>query len=128
MRRLSSRIHGVLDYIVGIFLVLTPWLFGYVTVGAPETWLAIGGGSAVIVYSLLTDYELGVWRQLEFRAHLWLDGLVGFTLLIWAWLFAAAEWALWMPHLVAGVLLVVMPLLSEKEPQPRTRITESTRY
>ena len=34
MRFIPTRIHGVLDYAVGVLLVAAPWLFGF----APWVW------------------------------------------------------------------------------------------
>jgi hypothetical protein len=37
MRFIPTRIHGFLDYAVGVLLIVVPWLFGFAAGGA-ETW------------------------------------------------------------------------------------------
>src|SRR5262249_55221047 len=45
-------------------------------------WLAVGAGVALVIYSLMTDYQFGATRILTFRQHLVIDTLaaVGFGL------------------------------------------------
>lgn len=123
MRSISTRMHGVFDYLIGAYLVLMPFLFGYATaIGGPETWLSIAGGLSIICYSLLTNYELGVIRRLDMRAHLWLDGLVGFTLLVSTLYVGPLDPAIWITHPSAGILLLVAAFITERQPRPRTRV------
>ena len=60
--RLPTRIHGVLDYTVGALLIALPFLLGFG--GGAQTWVPVALGAAAIVYSLFTDYELGVKKPL----------------------------------------------------------------
>jgi hypothetical protein len=34
MRFISTKTHGVLDYLMGLFLILSPWIFGFANGGA----------------------------------------------------------------------------------------------
>ncbi len=38
MRSIPTRVHGVLDYLVGLLLIGAPWLLGFERGGA-ETWV-----------------------------------------------------------------------------------------
>src|SRR5688572_16200318 len=76
MRFIPSFVHGVLDYLFGVSLALSPWLLGF-DENATATYLAVILGVATILYSLLTNYELGVIRILPFRIHLLIDLLSG---------------------------------------------------
>ena len=123
MRSISTRMHGVFDYLIGAYLVLMPFVFGYATaIGGPETWLPIAAGLSIICYSLLTNYELGVIRRLDMRAHLWLDGITGFTLLISTVFVGSLDPTIWATHLSAGVLLLVAAFITDRQPQSRTRV------
>lgn len=101
MNILSRRAHGALDYIVGIALIAAPKLFNFE--GGIEAQIPFYLGIATIVYSLLTDYELGLLRVLPFRAHLTVDVLAGLFLAASPWLFQFAD-RVWVPHVVAGLL------------------------
>lgn len=116
MRFLSTRVHGLLDYGMGALLVLTPWLFGFADdAGGAATWLPVVLGAGVIVYSLLTDYELGVARKIPMPTHLMLDLGGGLLLAVSPWLFGFAD-TVWVPHLVLGVLEVGAALVTKKHP------------
>lgn len=101
MRFLSTKVHGVLDYLMGLVLVAAPWLLGFAGNG-PETWIPVILGVSVILYSLITDYEMGVARGISMSTHLWLDGLSGLFLATSPWLFGFSD-VVYMPHLILGI-------------------------
>jgi len=35
MRFIPTKVHGILDYVVGVALIAAPWLFGFANVGGP---------------------------------------------------------------------------------------------
>lgn len=114
MRAIPTRIHGILDYSVGALLILLPWLFGFAQGGA-ETWVPVFLGTGAIVYSLFTDYELGLVRRLQMPVHLWLDGASGLLLAVSPWLFGFDQ-HVWLPHLVLGVAEMGVALLTDTIP------------
>ncbi len=114
MRFISTQVHGVLDYIIGVLLILAPWVLGFAEGGA-ATWLPVIIGAAIIIYSLFTDYEFGMVRQLSMRAHLWLDGILGALLAVSPWLFNFDEFV-WIPHVLVGVVLVLAALFTHVVP------------
>src|SRR5688500_10999053 len=85
LRPVSLRAHGIMDYLFGLLLMATPWLFGF-TGEAPARETALALGVLTLLYSVSTDYELGLLRLLPFRAHLWLDLVIGLLLTIGPWL------------------------------------------
>lgn len=111
--RLPTRIHGVLDYTVGALLVILPFVLGFAN-GA-QRWVPVGIGAAVIVYSLLTDYELGAVKRLQMPAHLWLDGLGGVLLAASPWLFGFDS-EVWIPHVALGALSIAVAVITDTIP------------
>ncbi|MBW8682978.1 SPW repeat domain-containing protein [Chitinophaga rhizophila] len=101
MRFIGTRMHGYLDYIVAVLLIAAPWILGFYNGGA-ESWVPIGMGIATIIYSLLTDYELGIYRRLNMSTHLTLDVMSGILLALSPWLFGFAG-EVWLPHVIVGV-------------------------
>lgn len=91
MRFIGTKTHGYLDYIMGMLLIAAPWIFGFAR-GEAETWVPVVLGAGVILYSLFTDYELGMNRRLSMRTHLMLDLAGGFILAISPWLFGFADY------------------------------------
>jgi hypothetical protein len=112
--RLSTRVHGYLDYLVGALLIAAPWILGFDRGGA-ESWVFVAAGAAALVYSLFTDYELGLVRRIQMPVHLWLDGISGILLAVSPWLFAFDE-TVRIPHVAAGVFEIVVALLTNTIP------------
>lgn len=111
---LSTKAHGVLDYIVGIFLIAAPWLLGFARGGA-ETWVPVVLGAGAIVYSLLTNYELGVFRTISMRTHLTFDFISGVFLATSPWIFGFNEYV-YLPHLILGLFELGAVAITETVP------------
>jgi hypothetical protein len=104
----------MLDYLVGALLIAAPWLFDFNRGGA-ETWVPVVLGAGAIAYSLFTDYELGVSRQIPMPTHLMLDIGSGVLLALSPWLFGFSEYV-WTPHVVVGLIEVGTALMSRRVP------------
>ncbi|MGN7722071.1 SPW repeat domain-containing protein [Chitinophaga sp. 22620] len=114
MKIIGTKAHGYLDYIMGLLLIVSPWLFGFYRGGA-ETWVPVVLGSATIIYSLLTDYELGLARVIPMKMHLILDGLSGMLLAASPWLFSFSEFV-WQPHFILGIAELGAVMLTRSAP------------
>src|SRR4051812_33435310 len=114
MKIISTKEHGALDYVVGALLIAAPWVFGFYK-GGIESYVPIAMGSLTLLYSLCTDYELGVFKLLTVRTHLMLDLLSGLTLAASPWLFHFDE-VVYLPHLLVGIVEIVVVVLSERVP------------
>lgn len=117
MKIISTRTHGYLDYIVGVLLIAAPWVFDFARNGA-ETWVPVILGIGTILYSLLTDYELGAFHLIPMRTHIKLDIAGGFLLAVSPWLFGFAEY-IWQPHLLLGIVEIAVALMTKREPGVR---------
>ncbi|HEX2202702.1 MAG TPA: SPW repeat protein [Longimicrobium sp.] len=113
MIRLSTRVHGMLDYAAGALLVALPFVGGFG--GGPQTWVPVGLGVALLLYSALTDYELGLVKRLPVPAHLWLDAVGGVLLAVSPWLFGFDS-EVWLPHLLVGLFEVVSAIFTDTIP------------
>ena len=114
MRFLPTRVHGVLDYLMGILLIASPWLFDFARGGA-ETWVPVVLGVGAILYSMMTNYELGLSKNISMSSHLTLDLLSGIVLAISPWLFGFAEYV-YLPHLILGILEIGASLVTVRTP------------
>ncbi|MBO9684179.1 MAG: SPW repeat protein [Flavisolibacter sp.] len=120
MRFIPTKVHGVLDYLVGILLIAAPWLFDFDRGGA-ETWIPVILGIATLVYSIMTDYELGLTRTLSMRTHLTLDLISGILLAASPWIFGFADYV-YLPHLILGIVEIGASLLTKQEPSTERRM------
>ncbi len=115
MHIITSRVHGILDYSVGILLILAPWLFGF-AYGGWETWVPVILGLGAIGYSVFTDYELGVFPFIPLPVHLWIDAGAGLLLAASPWLFGFSH-LVWLPHLILGLFEIGAAALTQPAPQ-----------
>jgi hypothetical protein len=115
MRVIPTRVHGMVDYIVGALLIVAPWLFGFADGGA-EQWVPIILGAGVILYSLMTNYELGVMKAIPMPVHLMLDIGGGIFLAVSPWLFGFAD-EIWWPHVIVGLGEILAGLMTQNRPE-----------
>jgi hypothetical protein len=112
MRFISTRVHGILDYLMGAFLIISPWVFDFADGGAKQ-WVPIILGAGAIMYSLITDYEYSVSKSISMRTHLMLDLCSGILLAASPWLFGFSE-EVYMPHLVLGIFEIGASLFTHR--------------
>jgi len=121
VRFLPTSVHGVLDYLVGIALIAAPWIFGFASVGGIAVYLPIILGIGLIVYSLVTKYELGVpgIKFIPMPYHLVFDFVAAALLAASPFLFGFANRPLnvWLPHLVVGIVVILVVLVSQTHPK-----------
>lgn len=103
-RLISTRAHSTFDYIMGLLLISIPFLFGF-HLGGWETWVPIIIGSVMLVYSILTQYELGVAKFIPLSIHFVLDLICGLFLAFSPWLLGFSG-TIFLPHLVTGLILI----------------------
>ena len=118
MRFLPTKIHGVLDYLVGIALIAAPWLFQFQDVGGAAVYVPMILGVGLIVYSIFTNYEWGIVKVLPMPYHLVVDFLAAALLAFSPWLFNFSQdkWNAWVPHVVVGVVVILVVLVSKTQP------------
>ncbi len=114
MKFLSTRTHGMIDYLVGLLLIVSPWLFNFAGDNI-STWIPVIVGAVVIVYSLFTDYEYGLMPEITMRGHMTLEAITGIFLAVSPWVFNF-EYFVYVPHLIFGLVLVALSLTTETIP------------
>jgi len=112
MRFISVDAHNILDYIWGVFAIAIPWLFGFAG-GNMETYIFIAAGGAVILKSLLTNYKYSLSKIIAFNSHLTLEIIIGIILAASPWIFGFNS-RTYIPHLLFGIVIVVVSLMSKK--------------
>ena len=121
MRFISTRAHGVIDYLMGLLLIVSPWIFGFAN-GEAAQWVPILVGVGALVYSIMTDYELGLLKVISMPVHLIIDLLSGVFLAASPWIFGFAD-EVYLPHLILGIAEIGASLFTHKHPSyPETSI------
>jgi general stress protein CsbA len=111
MRFIPTRFHAPLDYIVGVALIAMPWIFRFSDVTA-ATVVSVVLGVGLIAYSLVTDYELGVWKVAPMAVHNLIDVVAGAVLALSPWLFGFADEGAnaWLPLVAVGLAAIFLGL------------------
>src|SRR3712207_2320599 len=119
MKLISTKVHGVLDYLSAIVLFALPRLLGW---SSGLTLLLTLMAVVTVVYSLATRYELGVFQVLPMRGHLLLDALSGVLLVGASFLFDSQGDNVLIILLLFGLFELGVTLLSD--PTPSTDYAE----
>jgi len=116
MRFIPTRLHAPLDYIVGAVLVAAPWIFQF-SGDAAATAVSIVLGVGLIAYSLITNYELGVWKVAPMAVHNLIDIVAGALLAVSPWIFGFADNGAnyWLPFVVIGVAAIFLGLTTKQQ-------------
>ena len=116
MRFIPTRLHAPLDYIVGAGLMAAPWIFQFSDLTTP-TVISIVLGIGLIAYSLLTNYELGVWKVAPMAVHNLIDIAAGALLAVSPWLFGFADEGanVWLPFVVVGLAAIFLGLTTKQQ-------------
>ena len=115
-RIISPPLHGVVDYISGIILIVAPSVLELNEISPFAYWLSVIFGCALILYSLMTDYEYSIGMLIPFRVHLAIDFSFGIIFILWPFIFDFTGLALGY-YLVMGFgfLLIVALTQSDEE-------------
>jgi len=103
--------HGILDYLVGSFLIASPWILN-IYHGEEESWILMITGMVTVIYSLLTDYEMGYFKKIPMAVHLTLDTLSAVFLGVSPWVFDFAGYS-WKPHVIIAALELAVVLMTK---------------
>jgi hypothetical protein len=120
MRMIPTRMHGMMDYVIGVLLIASPWIFGFADESGTAKWTFIIVGAAILLTSLMTNYELGVMRVIPMHMHLWADAIAGVVLSLSPWIFGYADDTGsngWLPALIIGIVELGTAAMSDPWPQ-----------
>jgi hypothetical protein len=117
MKFINIKTHAFLDYFMGLFLVVAPFIF-HLNRQSPEGLLFYVLGATLLIYSMLTDYEFSLLKIIPMKVHLLLDVLSGIFLAASPWIFNFAD-RIYIPHLILGILEIGAGLMTSTTPKSR---------
>jgi hypothetical protein len=125
IRFVPTGVHAYFDYIGGIALLAAPFLFGFYSVGGAAVIVPMVLGVGLIIYSLLTNYELGIpgVKFIPMSLHLVFDFVACAFLIASPFLFGFINKApnVWLPHIIAGIVVILLVLVTQTRYQPKVR-------
>lgn len=114
MRFIPTRVHGAIDYLTGLVLIMAPFVLGFADNG-PAQWVPMIIGAGILIMSIMTDYELSLAKVIPMPLHLGVDAAGGLLLAVSPWLFGFADQVFW-PHLIIGILEIGASLTTRTTP------------
>ncbi|MFN2508819.1 MAG: SPW repeat protein [Chthoniobacterales bacterium] len=119
MKIIPAFVHGIFDYIGGIALLAAPNLFGFSEMGGAAVWVPRIIGLIVLLQSICTNYEVGLVKLLPMKMHLMNDYIASIFLAASPWLFGFSSGPSnsWMPHLIVGIAVFVLTLMTQDQPR-----------
>lgn len=114
MKFLSSTLHGFVDYAAALALIIAPFVILPVDAPSIATWLSVTAGSALILYSLITDYSASMRKALPFGVHLIIDLLAGVAFIIAPFLLGF-EAITFYYYIVMGAAIVLVVLVTNND-------------
>ena len=116
MPLLRTKLHGPIDYAIGLFLGASPWLFGFHEHTA-ATLVALVFGAGIMLMAVLTNFRFGRWREIPVIAHLFLEGLAGVALVTAPFVLGFAG-TTWIPMVVSGLAMLALAVITRRRPGP----------
>jgi hypothetical protein len=125
IRFIPTGIHAYFDYVGGIVLLAAPFIFGFFNGGGAAVIVPMVLGVGLILYSLLTNYELGIpgVKFIPMWVHLVFDFVAAAFLALSPFIFGFINRTpnVWLPHIVAGVGVILLVLVTQTQYQAKAK-------
>ncbi|HEY2583684.1 MAG TPA: SPW repeat protein [Mucilaginibacter sp.] len=126
---IPTAFYGVLNYILAVVLIASPWLFDYAShfdngnghISSAALLIPIYMGWLQLIMAIFVDNETGFVKQFPMQMHLVIDVVMGFILAVspWLWSFASPKGSssgVFLHQLLLGLLLFCLGLFTKKSP------------
>jgi hypothetical protein len=113
---LPLRIHAAIEPLIGLVLILSPWIFGFSDANDAQT-LCIVLGVIVIIAGAMTDWRVSLVRVIPLRVHFMTDLLVAAVLILAPFVLGySSNGAATRFTIIAGVLEAIAALSTRWDP------------
>ena len=117
MSVLTPTMHTFIGLLIGILLLIAPWLLGFHEVGGIAVAVPLITGAFIILNELITSSHASPMHVVPMRMHLALDFVIGALLAASPWLFAFSSQApgIWIPHVLIGIGIIAYAAMTQPE-------------
>ena len=114
MKFISNKMHTIIGLVVGVLLLIAPYLFGF-SDNAPAAMVPWIIGLFIILNELITTSPIALVKLVPMKIHVMVDVLTGLVLAVSPWLFGFADATpnAWVPHVIVGILVVGYALMTD---------------
>lgn len=117
MRIISPTVHGTIDYLAAIALIVGPFLLFPSETEQLVKFIPVAAGGALILYSLITDYSVSARRLIPFKLHLAIDFIAGVAFVAFAFLLGLSG-ITQLFYLVMGAAVILVVILTDPNVAP----------
>jgi hypothetical protein len=110
MKIISPKIHGIIDYLVVVFLLASPSIFGFMGRAALFTYALAG---VHLLLTLFTNYSAGVVKIIPLPVHGVIEFVVGLLLIIMAVAFLNNRPDVKLFYTIFGAVILVTFLITD---------------
>jgi uncharacterized membrane protein HdeD (DUF308 family) len=125
---ISLRMHNILDYVFGVFLLFVPAILGFEAVTAARN-LFVLSGLGLIGYSLLTRYQYSFWGLIPLGLHMTLETVLGIILILAPWVLGYRELLTGgqeIAHYIIGIGAIGLVAITRSKTEAEKRAQEPT--
>ncbi|MES2064456.1 MAG: hypothetical protein V4456_21240 [Bacteroidota bacterium] len=79
MKLISPKLHGIIDYILIIFLYASPTFFAMQTAVATYVYLL---ATAQLILTVITDYSSGMFRMVPLKLHRLIELVISLAMIV----------------------------------------------
>lgn len=114
MNLISIRNHTIIGLVIGVALIIAPWLFAFSDVGGAAVAVPIYLGIFMLISELTTTSPLSLAKLVPMGTHIVVDIIAGLFLLLSPWLFGFYDFKVnaWLPHVIVGIAIVAYALMT----------------
>ena len=110
MKFISPKIHGIIDYLVVVFLLASTTIFGFTGLLATFTY-ALGG--VHLLLTILTAYSAGLIKVIPLALHGLIEFVVGVVLIVLAYTLFKDDVAGKLFYIVFGTVVLLTWLVTD---------------
>ena len=123
MKFISPQIHGIIDYLVVLFLFVSPGFFHFAGLLSIFTYAL---GAVHLLLTILTNYPLGIIKVLPVSLHATVELLVGIVLIVLAYtLFKTDQYGTIFYVIFGTVVLLTWLVTDYRGVTPYSRLSKS---
>ena len=104
-----------MDYVSGILITASPWLFGFAHLGGAPVFIPLVFGVLQLIMVIFTKHELGLIKVIPIQTHLFIDMMTGFYLFVSPFLYEFYPFVV-LPHVLLGLFLFGSGIFTQYSP------------
>jgi hypothetical protein len=111
----STKVYGLLNYLVALTLLSSPWLFGFQDLHGAPLLMPIIFGWLQLLMAIFSKHEWGFIKVFPVPMHCFLDALGGSFLLASPFVYGFYDQVVW-PQVLLGGLVFFLGIFTKGSP------------